>query len=52
MEKVQGKTLRDWIIENFFQDKNKIINSKRVLNVLLQIATGLHFLHKKKFIHQ
>jgi serine/threonine protein kinase len=51
-EKVSGKTLRDWINADFFKDKNKIINSKRILNVLLQVAVGMHYLHRKGFVHQ
>jgi|JI6StandDraft_1071083.scaffolds.fasta_scaffold10351_7 serine/threonine protein kinase len=47
VEKVQGVTLRDLIEANFFRDKNRIINSKRILNVLLQIAVGVHYLHGK-----
>lgn len=51
-ERVSGKTLRDWINADFFKDKNKIVNSKRILNVLLQVAVGMNYLHRKGFVHQ
>lgn len=51
VEKIQGKTLRDWMVADFFKDKNKVLNSKRVLNTLLQIAVGVHYLHRKNFTH-
>lgn len=52
MEKLKGRTLRDWIGEGFFVDKNKYLNSKRMLNCLLQIAVGLNYLHKRGGLHQ
>lgn len=52
MEKIKGRTLRDWIAEGFFNDKNKLLNSKRVLNCLLQVAVGLNYIHKRGLIHQ
>jgi serine/threonine protein kinase len=52
LEKLRGKTLRDWIIEGFFSDKNKYLNSKRVMNCFLQIAVGLNYIHKRGIIHQ
>ena len=52
LEKLKGKTLRHWIKEGFFEDKNKYLNSKRVLNCLLQIAVGLNYIHKRNVVHQ
>lgn len=52
MEKLKGRTLRDWISEGFFVDKNKYLNSKRVLNCVLQVAVGLNYIHKRGHIHQ
>jgi serine/threonine protein kinase len=52
MEKLRGRTLRDWITEGFFSDKNKYLNSKRILNCILQIAVGLNYIHKRGHIHQ
>lgn len=52
LEKLKGKTLRDWINEGFFSDKNKYLNSKRAMNCLLQLAVGLNYLHKRGTIHQ
>lgn len=51
VEKLQGRTLRDWILSDFFRDKNRVLNSKRILNVLLQVAVGVHYLHRKGFTH-
>lgn len=52
LEKLKGRTLRHWIKEGFFADKNKYLNSKRVLNSLLQIAVGLNYIHKRNVVHQ
>jgi len=52
LEKLKGKTLRDWLAEGFFADKNKYLNSKRVMNCFLQIAMGLNYIHKRGIIHQ
>ena len=38
--------------EGFFKDKNKYLNSKRILNCLLQIAVGLNYIHKRGVVHQ
>ena len=52
LEKLRGKTLRDLISEGFFRDKNKYLNSKRLMNCFLQIAIGLNYIHKRGYIHQ
>lgn len=52
MEKLKGKNLRDWITEGFFADKNKYLNSKRILNSILQISVGLNYIHKRGYVHQ
>lgn len=52
LEKLKGKTLRDLIEEGFFSDKNKYLNSKRLMNCLLQIAVGLNYIHKRGYVHQ
>ena len=52
MEKLKGKNLRDWISDGFFADKNKYLNSKRILNCILQISVGLNYIHKRGHIHQ
>ena len=52
LEKLKGRTLRDWISEGFFADKNKYLNSKRILNCVLQIAVGLNYIHKRGIVHQ
>lgn len=52
LEKLRGKTLRDLIQEGFFSDKNKYLNSKRVMNCFLQIAVGLNYIHKRGYVHQ
>ena len=52
LEKLRGKTVRDWIKEGFYMDKNKYLNSKRVINTALQIAVGLHYIHRRNSIHQ
>jgi serine/threonine protein kinase len=52
LEKLKGKTLRDWISEGFFSDKNKYLNSKRVMNCFLQMAVGLNYIHKRGIVHQ
>ena len=49
---MKGRTLRDWISEGFFADKNKYLNSKRILNCVLQIAVGLNYIHKRGIVHQ
>ena len=52
MERLKGKTIRDLHHEGFFKDKNKYLNSKRILNCLLQIAIGLNYIHKRNIVHQ
>ena len=43
--------MRDWVIEGFFSDKNKYLNSKRAMNCILQIAIALNYVHKRGVIH-
>lgn len=52
LEKLKGRTLRDWLAEGFFSDKNKYLNSKRVCNCVLQVAVGLNYLHRRGVVHQ
>ena len=52
LEKLKGRTLRDWISEGFFSDKNRYLNSKRALNCFLQLAVGVNYIHKRGIVHQ
>jgi serine/threonine protein kinase len=52
LEKLRGRTLRDWLVEGFFSDKNKHLNAKRAMNCLLQVAVGMNYLHKRGVVHQ
>ncbi len=52
VERVQGRTLRDWMNADYFNDQNKNINTKRIVNILLQIAVGVNYLHRKGYVHQ
>ena len=52
LEKLRGRTLRDWISEGFFADKNRYLNSKRALNCFLQLAVGVNYIHKRDIVHQ
>ena len=44
--------MRDLIEEGFFSDKNKYLNSKRLMNCFLQTAVGLNYIHKRGYVHQ
>lgn len=52
VEKGSYKTLRDLMGVGFFMSESKKENSEKVLNVMLQVGSGLHYMHTMNFLCQ